>query len=494
MRTYPENDNIKESKNVSTLIFGNRFKGEQTLYEYLIEFLLIFTSAKNEDLTKGKMTLHNIEEDGNISYWVEPRMALRRFIAFDKTKKKGAIKEDAEAYNELFEALKEKFSNSNETEAEENVESIQDMFHGYAVVIKNRFWGAQALLPICPEFLFCGANPNDKERKKKVDYYNDPASIDKFFAFDKRNFIARGGELYYLHVLQGLVGQDEKRAELEKLLTELMTVQCNKISKLASFVQTTWEEKKNIDHKELIKKFSLAYIPATGYEICGKNTVDELINFLSANLHPINRIELLAKGVMLQIMRMMSMRVADYLDIKPFTWIVDMNAGSNGTVKKIAANSFNNIENGFMDALTRQATELGLSDSDLHKACQTAKNDSFDIFKSKGKELKFIIPISGSFERFSLPEDIIRFLVLSLIKPGDKMTIDMFLEKLYKHYNIVIGPKEYKLSLKDDSNLDVNLANSFIENANAFQSFLNNTGFLKELSDATSVVINPYES
>lgn len=56
--------------------------------------------------------------------------------------------------------------------------------------------------------------------------------------------------------------------------------------------------------------------------------------------------------------------------------------------------------------------------------------------------------MSGPFERFTLSEDIIRFLVLSLIKPGDKMTLKMFLDKLYHNYQIVIGPEEYRKSLE----------------------------------------------
>ena len=37
------------------------------------------------------------------------------------------------------------------------------------------------------------------------------------------------------------------------------------------------------------------------------------------------------------------------------------------------------------------------------------------------------------------------------------------------------------------------LVNSFSENVLAFQYFLRDTGFLRELSDATSIVVNPYE-
>ena len=33
---------IENSKIISSMLFGNRFKSDQTLYEYLIEFLLVF--------------------------------------------------------------------------------------------------------------------------------------------------------------------------------------------------------------------------------------------------------------------------------------------------------------------------------------------------------------------------------------------------------------------------------------------------------------------
>ena len=136
---------------------------------------------------------------------------------------------------------------------------------------------------------------------------------------------------------------------------------------------------------------------------------------------------------------------------------------------------------------------IGISETDIDKRMQEvrkARKDSLDIFRSKGKELQCIIPTSGPYERFALPEDSIRFLVLALVKPGEKMTLDMFLSKLYEKYRIVIGPAEYKIMAANDDNA---LANSFLENKLAFQEFLKATGFLHELSDATSIVVNPYD-
>ena len=76
----------------------------------------------------------------------------------------------------------------------------------------------------------------------------------------------------------------------------------------------------------------------------------------------------------------------------------------------------------------------------------------------------------------------------------EKMTLNMFLEKLYCHFNIVIGPNEYKTMVGEDGGLNESLSNSFAENVVAFQAFLKATGFLRELSDATSIVVNPYLS
>lgn len=340
--------------------------------------------------------------------------------------------------------------------------------------------------------MLCGVDPTEKKRKKDVNWEEDPQSLDTKFDFKKHNFLSRGGELYYLHLLQGLDGDKNRQNKLEHLLNDLVNGQCQKISKLANYVQESWEEQYLLDKTALSQKLEVAYIPATGYKECGRSSVDELISYLSCKLHPITRIEILAKGVMFQIMRMMSFRVADYLGKETPIWIVDMKAENTDTVKKIAHESFRSLESDFMTAINKMANEAGIADDERMKKVREARINSLDIFKSKGKELQCIIPISGPFERFTLSEDTIRFLVLSLIQPGDKMTLKMFLEKLYQNYRIVIGPEEYRKSMQDSS-MDSSLANSFSENVVAFQQFLRSTGFLKELSDATSIVINPYE-
>jgi hypothetical protein len=501
MNTFPEgmDDDYKRIANankpiVSSMLFGNRFKADQTLYEYLIEFLLVFTSAKEADLKTGKNHFHSVFIERKFDYWVEPRMALRRFIFYDKARKNGVIKADEEAYQEMMKILLSKMDEIPKEQGREYLESIQDLFHGYAVVIKKRFWGAQALLPVCPEFMLCGCDPSEKKRRNEVDWEYDKETVDTKFSFDKRNFLARGGELYYLHILQGLKKHPEKRDCLEKLLQDMVLVECKKISNMASFIQDTWEKEMGFEKEALVQPLHLSFIPENAYIQCEQYTIDELTNYLSCKMHPINRVDILAKGVMYQIMRMMVCGVGSYLGVQPSKWIVDMRGHSTtDTVKKLSAESFRKTQDDFMTALNKIGNELNISEEQKRlDAVRKAKVDSLDIFRAKGKELQCIIPMNGPFERYSLSEDVIRFLVLALIKPGEKMTLNMFLEALYIHYGIVIGPDEYRKSLEDDTEVKSDLANSFVENVKAFQEFLKATGFLRELSDATSIVVNPY--
>lgn len=496
MQTFPQNVKPGSNATLASLVYGNRFHADQTLIEYLIEFLLIFCAEKDSE-GNGKLAFHDPYSHEELSYTVEPRMGLKRFIFFDKSKRNDSATVDKIAYQELLAALSNKIDDTDSAEKTEFLEALQDLFHGYAVVIRKRTWCAQAMLPVCPEVIFCEAMPKKKVRET-LDWdklCHDPdmkqrEKIDTEFDFDKRNFLARGGELYYLHILLGLQGQEEKRAKLEWLLNYLLMVQGKKMSNIAEFIQKTWEE--TMDYDESPKqRLRLAYIPEQAYREIASDSVDELISFLSCNMHPIKKLELLANGIMLQVMRMLAVATTTHIGAPRECWIIDMKGSTEDIIKKIAASNFRNVENTFVTALGQQSIQMEREDIERRmQEVRKARKDSLEIFRSKGKELQCIIPTTGPYERFSLPEDSIRFLVLAIIRPGNKMTMDMFLSKLYDNYGIVIGPTEYK---QFASKPDNPLANSFAENKCAFQKFLKATGFLHELSDATSVVINPYD-
>lgn len=495
-KTFPANVSLDNKKKaIAAEIYGNRFHADQTLYEYLIEFLLIFVSGDDDvENPKEKLKFHNPNATGPLHYTVQPRIGLKRFIFFDKNKKNDAVEIDKIAYQEMINVLKEKINDDDEENKIELISCLQDLLHGYAVVLKKRTWCAQALLPICPELIFCEAMPNSRERaglKWKTPEKGIPVKeVDNSFDFSKHNFLARGGELYYLHILQGLQGYPEKQKKLEALLYEQLVVNGKKMSQIANFIQDTWEEHMGYDrHPEV--KLHMSFIPENAYTNIATDSVDELINYMSCRMHPIKKIELLSKGIMIQVMRMLSVATTNYLKKDRECWIVDMHGSESTTVKRIATEGLIEIQDVFFTAFGKNVSD-DLNGESRQKQINKMRKDSYDVFKAKGKELQLIIPTSGPNERFSLAEDVIRFLVLSLIAPGQKMTLDMFLEKLYDKYRFVIGPVQYKKMSASMQN-DVALSSSFTDNLKSFQSFLKATGFLRELSDATSIVINPYE-
>lgn len=121
-----------------------------------------------------------------------------------------------------------------------------------------------------------------------------------------------------------------------------------------------------------------------------------------------------------------------------------------------------------------------------------ANKDSYKLLRKLGKEIGLIVPLKGDNMRFSIDDSIIRYLVLSIVKPESKVTLDTFLDRLYEYYGIVIGPIQYERYI-DENNIIDNIEISFLnDNLMEFQKLLRNNGFLRELSDATSIVENNY--
>ena len=95
--------------------------------------------------------------------------------------------------------------------------------------------------------------------------------------------------------------------------------------------------------------------------------------------------------------------------------------------------------------------------------------------------------------RFSVSEEIIKFLVLSIIPPKSMITLDEFVNQLYQHFGMVIGSTQYRIEMKRGSLSTVSDLSFMDENKLAFAQKLKECGFLRDLSDATSIVENPYE-
>ena len=129
-----------------------------------------------------------------------------------------------------------------------------------------------------------------------------------------------------------------------------------------------------------------------------------------------------------------------------------------------------------------------------HDIIESAADDSYRLFRKLGKAIGIVIPVTGPGMRFSLSEEIIKFFVLSMIPPKSMITLNEFMELLYSHYQMVIGPEQYRMEMERGAVKQLGDLSFLEENKLAFSQKLKDCGFLRDLSDSTAIVENPYGS
>ncbi|WP_339213958.1 hypothetical protein [Solibacillus sp. FSL W8-0372] len=496
---FPNYDDYSINEHNSQIqTYGHRLYKDQTLYEYLLEFLLVFISPKSEGLTKydevkrDRFYFNDLKDESKqIYYYPTPRMGLKRFIFFNRSDLEKRFEVDRFALEEHRKHLKQ--SIQVETSAynhEFALDVIQDLFYGYNGIVGKRSWFAQSLLPLAPEIIFTESIGNKKTRSEILQpEKNLLIDIDRKFQFNQHMFMARGGEVYYLHVLQGLKQfPPECREIISNKLKELVT-SIPQLSSLADFVQSEWEDFIDLEETKedfhYIKK-KIEVIPKD-YEDVAPYTVKELQNLLNSELDTFEKVELLGMLIAIQIIRMMTHRSNKVLNIeKKQPLVIDLTKVTQGAIRKQAVQSYEQLEENLFRAIFNAYDE----EKESHKknAITDAAKDTSLLVRKLGKDIGLVIPPTGVNMRMTLDENLVKILVLTLISPGERLLFTTFLQKCYEQYNIIIGPKEAELHFDDVAYL-----NDFNENERIFLELLRNCGFLKNLSDATSIVENPFK-
>lgn len=105
------------------------------------------------------------------------------------------------------------------------------------------------------------------------------------------------------------------------------------------------------------------------------------------------------------------------------------------------------------------------------------------------REMGILVPSTGAYQRLVMPDAVLKMLVLSILKPGENMTIDEFVLELWKRYGIVLGPNEAELSGLIREPID---RYHYDKNLYRFQQKLLNAGLAIQYSDATCLVQNSF--
>lgn len=530
---YPiNNEKVNEEnmvkENLAIQLYGKRIYEGQTVGEYLLEFLLVFLGANGG---KGGFDI-NHDPKHNVAYSTNPNIGLKRFIFFENSKaenKHNIDRHASKAINELVlsQIVSDKYS------SDHILYLIKDLFYGFSMITNKRSWFAQGMMPLCEELVFCEAQ--NKPSRKSYKYYiedNINKRIDTDFEFTKHSFMGRGGEVYYMHILQGVQNIRDIKGNLE---AEMITRDIEQgihdllssfpqFKQLSEHIQNVWEKylKSNMeseginkdDENDWIKKhhkrdMACEWIKAS-YCTYAKYSIDEIRHILSTSISELEKLELLNIGVILQLFRLMINEAYSLSQDEKHSmpiWLIQIPATDtvDDKVKKMAVKYYNTIENYMITALAKQLEKKyeykPNMEEDQHtlpdnneciKELKAAYKNSHKLLRKIGKDIGLIIPISGQNMRFTISDDLLKYFVLSMIEPDSSITLDSFLSKLYEYYGIVIREDEYIRHYKMLDNSDV-YAPCLSKNLEEFILQLRKNGFLKELSDATAIVINPYE-
>lgn len=373
---------------------------------------------------------------------------------------------------------------------------MQNLLNGFSAVNQNRSWFDQNMLPICPEVIL-PEGMGIKKWRQGMDFETCNAEIDLKFDFKKYTYMCRGGEVYYLHLLNAINEYPQYQAVIEKRLWGMIK-SFPQFSCLCNFIQKTWDDFMAVPPDNDIEPLTkdLGAIPES-FSARNYFTLSELDNFLNSKCHPFEKMEILSNGLLLQMLRMMYLAAAT--DKRSNCWLIDVNCKGieNQEIKKAAINAFKRNEETISTYLYSGLDELkdvlltdGKEEAKLIKA---AADDSYRLFRKLGKNLGIIIPSTGVGMRFSLSEEIIEFLVLAIIPPKHMITLDEFVDLLYKHFGMVIGLTQYRIEMEKGTLSNISDLSFMEENKKAFAQKLKECGFLRNLSDATSIVENPYE-
>ncbi len=501
MKMYPSNYKPSKAIPLQSYLFGHRIQGSQTKYEYLIEFLQVAISPKiaeyNSKPLNGMFPVDGDHCDYSIQYFPASKIGLKRFIFFSKSKLDGKAEVDKIAYEQCLKEIEERMEGGNAVQRKNTLTILQSLLNGFSAVNQNRSWFDQNMLPVCPEVIL-PEGMGIKKWRQPMYFQTGTTDIDWKFDFKKYTYMCRGGEVYYLHLLNAINEYPDYKNIIEDRLNKMIT-SFPQFSYLCNFIQKTWDDYMSISSDEIKEKQitkDLGAIPES-FSVRNKYTLIELSNFLNSKCHPFEKMEIFSNGLILQMLRMMYLAASN--ENNNGCWLIDVNCKGfeNNEAKKAAILSFKQneemISTYLYSGLKEMQAVLMNDTNDEAKIIKNAADDSYRLFRKLGKSLGIIIPNNGSGMRFTLSEDIIEFLVLSIIPPKHMITLDEFIDLLYEHFGMVIGSVQYKIEMNNNRLPHMSDLSFMDENKEAFAQKIKECGFLRNLSDATSIVENPYE-
>lgn len=308
-------------------LFGRRFFTDQSVMEYLSEFLLVVNSPKRisdegegfDSLLPSWEQLQEWPSGAALGYRAPVRLALKLFAFLGASKLDTRHESHKQQYTVIIDKLKEAIHTDGTIDKQDILHSLENLFLGFQGVGINRTWCAQVFMPVALSLLACETNwQQTKTERGDVTSWREAIP---YFSSTQKLFMARGGELLYLHLCNAfradrnelhdfvshldLVEEEQNPQQLHASLQRNLkniTGQCpealNSVAELIDNIDNLTAEQTNCGEEYM----QCAWCPRESWRE-GYLFAVELNRLCQATIDPIERIDLLMMGCAFQVLR-----------------------------------------------------------------------------------------------------------------------------------------------------------------------------------------------
>lgn len=527
----------EEDRNPAIRLFGKRFIAEQGALELLVEFLSVVCCEKQIStvgLIYGPLPSRDAlvawPRSAPLQYRPPVKLNLKLFALLGASPVHTRHPAHMEHYESLTRRL-ESMIKMNGGRVREAVEWLEELMAGFQGAGSSRTWCAQTFFPVSRGLLTQETLWNETEARghPATDWLDYVGDFLRYFSVSRHRFLARGGELLYLQLCNALTAPpgshahfvdslrqceplcvsrgEEDPAELQRVLQHGLS---NVFGRPNGALDALIDTLDGLDpHTQ--RAVASARGKDDGWLACewcpreswkeGYLFAIELSRVLTARLDPIERLESLVVSCALQVLRSLCAQSARYVEMDPaegpweYAWVMTPPEGASAPLRMASQRNLQVVQRMIYqalrgDALVTNAHGGPVSVDRLYREADTRYGHK--LLLNLGKKLGLIAPKRGRGARFVMTDEVLRYLVLALLRPGERCTYDTFLRRLHLHYGMAIE-EEYLDGAARWSGL---AANRTIQPGKGswLAAMLRAGGFLTELSDACAVVRNPYEA
>ena len=515
-----------DDANPAVQLFGRRLFRDQTPLEFLAELLLVASSTKHMGdvrVDEGEplpalAQMRGWPQNGRavLRYSPHARLSLKLFAFLGASKLETRHACHMAHYRELLRALSAAIRCPQHLEKREVLQTLENLFLGFQGIGQNRTWCAQVFLPVTAALVAAEAVWRQTRSVSEAELTWEKSF--PYFGFSQRLFMARGGELLYLQLcnalgvelgqLQGFIAQHELLLDgNEQDPASLRDALCDGILSVTSRAPqaldrvAVWLD--NVDGETADKTDSrsveCAWCPKESWPE-GYLFAVELQRICRAAIDPIEKVEMLTICCVFQALRSLcaqSARYSDLLDKEArslgsatgFAWVLSPPTMADRTIRHLSARNLVRVQDLIFSALRHpdirpdpRRQDGGYREADTRYGHK--------LFLSLAKKTGFVIPYRGPGARFTLNDQLLRFLVLALVRPGERCSLVSFKDALYKHYGLAVDGDHLRMACRWSELPE--LGEAATGTGAWFEEMLRESGFLVELSDAFSLVRNPF--